>query len=137
MAQTPNQPNKPNTPEVQRDETPSHIYLSIGSGKKKKKRGSSKSSRRIEDIENRANKAVHRVTKAVNRGVKTYQDQRDRSERRRRDGAIVDWYENASIGIAEAVANSSPILTDFARACNTRARRKQIRRFVRILPVLR
>jgi hypothetical protein len=137
MAQTPNQPGKPNTPpDVDRDE-PSQIYISVDSRKRKRKRGSSRSSRRLEDVENRASKALHRVTKAVNRGVKTYRDKRDRSERKRRDGAIVDWYENASVGIAEAVANSSPVLTDFAKALNTRRRRKQLRRFLRSLPVMR
>jgi hypothetical protein len=137
MAQTPNQPSKPTTPETQHDETPSQIYISVDSGKRKKKRGSSRSSRRLEDIENRASRSLHRVTKAVNRGVKTYREQRDSSERKRRDGALVDWYENASVGIAEAVANSTPVLTDFARALNTRRRRKQIRRLVRSFPIPR
>jgi len=73
----------------------------------------------------------------VNRGVKTYREQRNSSERKRRDGALVDWYENASVGIAEAVANSTPVLTDFARALNTRRRRKQIRRLVRSFPIPR
>src|SRR5215510_3401669 len=108
MAQTPNQPSKPATSEPPHDETPTQLFISVDSRKRKKKRGSSRSSRRIEDVENRASKALHRVTKAVNRGVKTYRDKRDRSERKRRDGALVDWYENVSTGIAEAVANSSP-----------------------------
>ena len=138
MAQTPNQPSKPGTQgEPPRDETPSQIFVTVDSGKRKKKRGSSRSSRRLEDIENRASKAFHRVTRAVNKGVRTYRDKRDKSERRRRDGALVDWYENAAVGISEAVANSSPVLTDFAKAFNTKGRRKQIRRFLRSFPVPR
>jgi len=138
MAQTPNQPGKPSTQgEPPHDETPSQIFVTLDSGKRKKKRGSSRSSRRVEDIENRASKALHRVTRAVNNGVKTYRDKRDKSERRRRDGALVDWYENVAVGISEAVANSSPVLTDFAKAFNTKGRRKLIRRFLRSFPVPR
>jgi hypothetical protein len=116
------------------------ISVDSDGGKKKnrrKKRGSSRSSRRLEDIENRASKSLHRVTRAVNRGVRTYRDKRDRSERRRRDGALVDSYENAAVGAAQAIAQSSPVLTDIAKACNTRYRRKQIRRLVRSFPVPR
>ena len=105
--------------------------------RRRKKRGSSRQSRRLADIENRATKSVRRVTKAVNRGVSTYRDKRDKSQRKRRDGALVDSYENAAVGVAEAVANSSPVLTDIAKAINTRRRRKSIRGLLRSLPVLR
>jgi hypothetical protein len=80
---------------------------------------------------------MHRVTRAVNDGVETYLDKRDKSERRRRDGAIVDVYENMAVGMSEAMSKSAPVLTDIAKAFNTRYRRKQIRRFVRSLPVFR
>ena len=101
-----------------------------------KKRGSSRASRRLEDIEDRASKAVRRVTKAVNRGVGTYLDKRDKSARKRRDGALVDFYENVSVGTAEALANSSPVLTDIAKAFNTRRLRKRIRKALRGIPVI-
>ena len=104
---------------------------------KRKKRGSSRSSRRLADIENRATKSLRRVTKAVRRGVQTYRTKRKKSDRKYRDGALVDSYENAAVGIAEAVANSSPVLTDFAKAVNTRFRRKSIRRLVRTFPIPR
>ncbi len=104
---------------------------------RRKKKGSSRSSRRLVDIENRATKSLRRVTKAVNRGVQTYRSKRKKSQRNRRDGALVDSYENAAVGIAEAVANSSPVLTDFAKAINTRKRRKSIRRLVRSFPIPR
>lgn len=104
-------------------------------GKKKKKRGSSKASRRLEDIESRVSKSVHRVSKAVENGVSTYIDKRDRSARKRRDGALVDFQENVAGGMAKAIAESSPALSDLAEAINTRRRRKQIRKFVRALPL--
>lgn len=137
MAQTPNQPSssKAAPPPT---ETTSHVYISVDEPRrKKKKRGSSRSSRRLTDIENRASKALRRVSKAVDKGVKTYRDQRDKSQRKRRDGALVDSYQNAAVGAAEAIAQSSPVLTDFAKAVNTRRRRKSIRRLVRSLPIPR
>ena len=120
-----------------RETLPSVIVLEFGSRKKNKKRGSSKNSRRLIDIEYRVSKAMHRVSNAVDDGVETYLKKRDKSERRRRDGAIVDVYENAAVGVAEAISKSSPVLTDIAKAFNTRYRRKQFRRLLRSLPVIR
>ena len=111
--------------------------IKITKYKRKKKRGSSRSSRRLTDLENRATKSLRRVSKAVDRGVQTYRSKRKKSQRRRRDGALVDSYENAAVGIAESVANSSPVLTDLAKAINTRRRRKSIRRLVRSFPIPR
>jgi len=107
------------------------------STKGKKKRGSSRCSRRLDDIENRFSKSLRRVSSAVDRGVDTYRIKRKKSNRKYRDGAVVDSYENAAVGIAEAVSESSPVLTDFAKAVNTKFRRKQIRRFVRSFPIPR
>jgi len=119
-----------------RETLPTVIVLEYGK-KKTKKRGSSKNSRRLIDIEYRVSKAMHRVSRAVNDGVETYLDKRDKSERRRRDGAIVDVYENAAGGVAEAASKSSYVLNDIAKAFNTRYRRKQFRRILRGLPVIR
>lgn len=133
MTQTPTNPKSTQSETVQGETT----VIIVEPRKRKKKRGSSKTSRRLEDIENRMSKSLRRVSKAVDRGVRTYRDKRDRSERRRRDGALVDSYENAAVGVSEAISNSSPVLTDIAKAINTRRRRKEIRRFVRNLPVPR
>lgn len=105
--------------------------------KKKKKDGSSKASRRLEEIESRASRSLHRrVTKAVNKGVTTYIAKRKKSARKRRDGALVDFYQNAATGVSKALAKSSPVLTDVAKALNTKRLRKRIRRSVRGIPVL-
>jgi hypothetical protein len=103
-------------------------------GKRRAKRGSSKTARRLEDIERRVSKSVRRVTRAVNRGMSTYIDKRDKSARRRRDGALVDFYVNASRGISDAVADASPALVDLSKAFNRRRYRKRIRRVLRRLP---
>ena len=105
-----------------------------GSKKKKRKRGSSRQARRIEDIERRTSKALRRITRAVNRGMGRYIDERDKSDRKRQDGAIVDFYVNASRGIADAVGDSSPALVDISKAFNRKRHRRQMRRFLRRLP---
>jgi hypothetical protein len=104
--------------------------------KKKKKRGSSRTARRLEDVEKRLSKAARRVSRGVRNGVEEYIDNRDRSERKRRDGALVDFFENVSKGTARAISESSPVLTDFAEALNTRRMRKQIRRTLRSIPMI-
>jgi len=103
--------------------------------RRKKKRGSSRNLRRLDDIEFRFSKSLHRVSKAVNRGVETYLDKRDASERKRRDGAIVDFVVNSATGASQALSDSAPVLIDLAKAFTTNRRRKQIRRLVRSFPL--
>jgi ribosomal protein L14 len=102
----------------------------------KKKRYSSRQARRFGEIETRVSKSLHRVSKAVDNGVSTYLEKRDKSARKRRDGAVVDFYENAAVGISQALSESSPVLSDFAEMVNSRRSRKAIRRAVRAIPLL-
>jgi len=103
---------------------------------RKNKRVSSRSARRLEDIESRVSKSVRRVSKAVDNGVSTYLEKRDKSARKRRDGALVDFCENAAVGVSKTLAESAPVLTDFAKALNSRRVRKTIRKVVRSIPLL-
>ena len=103
--------------------------------RKKKKRGSSRSARRLEDIEKRVSKATRRVSKAVDKGVATYRKKTDKSARKRRDGALVDFHENVTRGVVKAVSKSSPALTIVAKALNSKRVRRGIRRAVRSIPV--
>lgn len=103
---------------------------------KKRKRGSSKAARRLEYYEKRLSKSARRVSRGVKNGVDTYIDNRNRSERKRKDGALVDFCENAAKGIARAISESSPVLTDYSKALNTKRMRKQIRQFLRPIPVV-
>jgi Family of unknown function (DUF6312) len=103
---------------------------------KKRKKGSSKAAKRLEYYEKRLSKSARRVSRGVKNGVDTYIDNRNRSERKRRDGALVDFCENSAKGIAKAISESSPILTDYTKALNTKRMRKQIRQFLRPIPVV-
>jgi len=103
---------------------------------KQKKRGSSRSARRLDQIETRVTNSMHRVSKAVDHGVSVYIEKRDKSAEKRRDGALVDFCENAAAGISKTLAESSPVLSDIAEAFNTRKRRKRLRRVMRGIPLL-
>jgi hypothetical protein len=71
------------------------------------------------------------MSKSVESGVSTYLTGRDESKAKRRDGAIVDLFENVSKGLAETISEASPVLTDVAEALNTKSTRRQIRRLAR------
>jgi hypothetical protein len=135
MEQTKGQEVRPGS----RDDAVAEKYAVVGAPddkrKRKKKRGSSRSARRLEDVEKRVSKATRRVSKAVDRGVVTYREKRDKSARKRRDGALVDFHENVTRGVVKAVSKSSPALTIVAKALNSKRVRRGIRRAVRSIPV--
>jgi hypothetical protein len=108
--------------------------LGLKGKKRKAKRGSSKTTRRAEDIELRVSKAIHRLANAAEKGVSRYQDARDKSARRRRDGALVDIYENAAKGVSRAISKATPATVDVAKALNSKRGRKQMRSVVKSLP---
>jgi hypothetical protein len=97
----------------------------------RKKGTSSRGSRRLTEIDKRVSKAVRRVTRALDRGVDTYIEHRDRSKETRKDGVIVDLVENVSYGVSRAISEASPLVHDVAEAMNTRRLRSQIRRAAR------
>lgn len=111
------------------------VVIKLGK-KKKRKKGSSQAAKRLEYYEKRLAKSARRVSRGIKNGVDTYIDNRNRSERKRRDGAILDLCENSAKGIAKAISESSPVLTDYAKAMNTKKLRKQIRQFLRPIPVV-
>lgn len=111
------------------------IVIDLKGGKRRKKH-SSRTTRRLSEIERQFSKAARRISKGCKNGWDEYLDQRDRSECRRRDGALVDYYENMAKGASRAISEASPALTDIARAFNSKRMRKQIRRALRPLPMI-
>jgi DNA topoisomerase VI subunit B len=97
----------------------------------RKKGTSSRGSRRLTEIDRRATKAVRRVTRALDRGIDTYIEHRDKSKEARKDGVIVDFIENVAYGVSRVVSEASPVIHDVAEAINTRKLRSQIRRAAR------
>ena len=102
----------------------------------KRKKGSSRSARRLEDIDLRLSKATHRISKAVEKGIRTYRENRDESAAKRRDGALTDFVQNAAEGISDAIADSSRAITDVAKIVDRKRVRKNIRRMARRMPMV-
>ena len=73
----------------------------------KGKRYSSRNSRRLGDIENRATESLNRVAEAVDHGVDEYTKKRNKSEKERKDGALVDFLVNAATGASRTISESS------------------------------
>ena len=104
--------------------------------RRKKKKGSSRTSRRLADFERQFSRAARRISKGCKNGWDEYLDQRDKSERKRRDGALADYYVNMAKGISRGISEGSSALTDVAKAFNSKEMRKQMRRALRPLPMI-
>ena len=96
-----------------------------------KKGTSSRGSRRLMEIDPRVAKGMRRVTRALDSGVDTYIEHRDKSKESRKDGVIVDFFENVSYGVSRAMSEASPLVHDVTETFNTRKLRSQIRRAAR------
>ena len=95
------------------------------------KRTSSRGSRRLNEIERRVTKGMRRLSRALDHGVDTYIEHRDKSKEARKDGVIVDFFENVSYGVSRAMSDASPLVHDVAEAINSRGFRTQIRHVAR------
>jgi hypothetical protein len=115
------------------------VYIIVEERRKKKKnkgkRGSSRAARRLEDVERDLSRAVRRVARGGHFGANRYIKRRNRSARRRRDGALVDFCKNVARGASKATRESSPALVDVAKAVESKRTRKGIRRVLRGVPM--
>ena len=102
-------------------------------GKKRRSRGRT---RRLQDIERGVSKAVRRVARATEHGVSEYIDRRDDSERKRKDGPVVDLYENVARGVSVAISEAGPAGVDVVKPFNTKKSRRQMRSVLKSLPRL-
>ena len=101
--------------------------LGLRKTKRGAKRGSSPTARRLERLERNVSDAADRVARASGRGTSRYVKARDRSARRRRDGALLDIYENVARGVSRAIAEASPATVDLAKGINSKGARRQMR----------
>jgi hypothetical protein len=107
------------------------VTVQVSGTPHKKKKTSSRGVRRLTQIDRRVSKSVRRLTRAVDNGVDSYIEHRDKSAEKRKDGVVVDFVENVSYGVSKTISDASPILHDIAEAWNTRRLRTQIRRVAR------
>ena len=101
--------------------------------KKKKKRKYSKGLKDVQRMERRATDASHRLARAVADGLSTYRKERNKSSRKKRDGAVVDFIPNAAEGLSKSMRVASRVPVDVAKAVNTKRVRRQMRAVVRMM----
>jgi hypothetical protein len=97
------------------------------SQKRKKKHRTSAGLRDAERFGQHATRASSRLARAVSKGFRTYEKERERSARKRRDGAFRDLLENASLGLGATLRAASGVPYELARGTNTRGVRRQTR----------
>jgi hypothetical protein len=86
--------------------------------RRRRSRGRKKYSRGLkapQQLEVDASRSAERVADAVTDGIREYRDNRDRSARRKRDGAIKDVVRNVGRGVSEALDTGSRAPSDLTR----------------------
>lgn len=103
------------------------VYEVARRGKRKGKKKYSRGLKDPQKLERDASRAAERLADAVADGISEYRDSRDRSARRKRDGAIKDVVRNAGRGLSEALDTGSRVPSDLTR----RATAKRLSRMMR------
>jgi hypothetical protein len=112
---------------------PGLVYnIDYKKGKRKKRRYSS-GLKEVQKAELGLVKASQRLSRAAERGLRTYRKRRDKSARKRKDGAIRDALENWSRGLGRALRVGSRAPSDFAKEVNTGKFSRQLRDTIRLI----
>ena len=84
--------------------------------KPKKKKKYSRNRRTIQELEVGLTDSARRLSKAVKDGLDTYIDERDKSARKKRDGAIRDLLRNQSKAMRKGLTVAAEAPADFMDA---------------------
>jgi hypothetical protein len=103
--------------------------------KKRKKKGKNgrqgkKYSPGLEDIqrlEGNAVKIANRATRALSKGIETYDEERKRSAKEKKDGAVEDFVHNSAKAASATLKEASDLPIDLAEAVNMKSYRKRMR----------
>ena len=112
---------------------PLAVPIVVERTKKKKKKKYSKGTKDIQRMERRASKASQRLARAVADGLPAYRKKSNKSARKKRDGAVVEFIPNAAEGLSKSMRVASRVPADLAKAVNTKRVRRQMRAVVRIM----
>jgi hypothetical protein len=114
------------------------IVLEYKKRKKKSKdigdTAEAKYSKGLEDIQILGGNFVRiaqKASKAVYKGIDTYQRERAQSSSKKKDGAIEDFIYNSAKGASDFMKETSDIPVDLAESINTKSYRKRLRRGLR------
>jgi len=88
----------------------------------------------LEDLQRMEGDMVHlarRSAKAVSKGLDTYDEERKRSAKEKKDGAIEDFIDNSAKAVSASMKEASDIPMDIAESLSTSSYRKQLRKNLR------
>ena len=115
------------------------IVIDYEKRRKKKKRDAEdddeeRYSEGLEDVQ-RLEKGLTRVTKrsarAFSKGIDTYEKERDRSAKEKKDGALEDFIDNSAKAASASMKEASEIPVDIADALSDRSYLKRTRKSLR------
>ena len=99
----------------------------------KKKRKYTRGTKDVQRLERGVTKASRRLSRAVASGFATYEKKRNKSSRKKRDGAIRDAIENWTRAYGRAIRKGSDAPYDVAKALNTKRLSRPIRDAIRLV----
>ena len=85
----------------------------------------------IQRMEGNVLRVAHRATKALSKGIETYDNERKRSEKEKTDGAIEDFFHNSAKATSAVLKETSEIPIDLAESLDTTSYRKRLRQNLR------
>lgn len=106
---------------------------------KKRKKKYSKGLKDAQRLEDGLGLASKRIARSIEQGLRTYRRRRNKSARRKKDGAIRDGLENVSIGLGRTLRVASDAPYDLARKVNSKRFSRGLRNTIRFftLPLFR
>jgi len=115
------------------------IVIEYKERKKKRKRAADDNeperySRGLKDVqrfEGDAVKIARKSAKAFSKGLDTYEQERSRSAKEKKDGAIEDFMHNSAKAASTYMKETSDIPVDIAESMYTKSYRKRLRRNLR------
>lgn len=113
------------------EEVPAPIVIDLRKKKKKdgKTRYSNRVTRSVAELESGMTRSARRVVKAVHEALNRYEDERDASAERKRDGGLRDMLRNQSKALREGLPIAAEAPSDFLDAvADMKVVRKLIRR---------
>ena len=116
------------------------IVIEYKKRKKKRQDGESegkskeKYSAGLEDIQRLEGDVMHvaqKATKALSKGIDTYELERQKSAKEKTDGAVEDYFYNSAKAVSVYLKEASDIPVDLAESLNRTSLRKRLRKSLR------
>lgn len=100
--------------------------------KKKKQKRYSRGLADVQRVEGRVSRISKRVAEALAKGTSTYEKERKKSARKKKDGSIRDFVPNLGEAVSASLREVSSVPADLAAAVNTKSSRRLLRNQIRM-----